>query len=81
MSQHILTIRIVLEVPDEKSASAIAKATDGMLDDGTIQDWLLDAADVDDGCRSIEATCEMRPAKPDELVEEPEENEEEDDDE
>lgn len=89
MSQHILTITLVIEVPDDEHAAiapALARAANELLDDGALVDWIIDAAgeiddtDMDDVI-SCQATCAMRKATAEEQVEVPERSEDEEDEE
>lgn len=65
MSKHRLTIHLTIEVPDSEShdetVDALETTVNDMLDDGTLQDWILDAAadhdDFDDDTKCTKAMC------------------------
>ncbi len=66
MTQHVITITIVVEVPDDEDThdtdvDALESAVNDMLDEGTLQDWILDAAADHDGTssdvESVSASC------------------------
>lgn len=53
MSKHTITITLVIEVPDgprhRANVEAMDRATEDLLDDGALVDWICDAAADRDG--------------------------------
>lgn len=74
MSTHVLTIHLVIQVPDgdedthAATVEAFEAAADNLLEAGAIQKLIADAAgdfdDVDEGASITEASCVMDEFEP-----------------